>query len=158
MSVKPSIVVALKGTLQVPTVTSWPWPTFNGTNRIVVKCVSLRQWYLWVSNLTLPLSLSYSSSKHCDMVTFTYITCFILRLMHLQMLCDIWLENVINLWQYILRYTVANSTSLCNVTFHWLTSGFMQLASGFMQLAAAGRRRNIPNFHCLFEGKMLQVH
>ena len=49
------------------------------------------------------------------------------------------LDNVINLQQYILQYTVANLTSLRNVTFHWLTSEYMQLASGFMQLAAAGR-------------------
>ena len=54
--------------------------------------------------------------------------------MHLQMQRDIWLDNVINLQQYILWYTVANPTSLCNVAFHWLTSEYMQLASGFMQL------------------------
>ena len=47
--------------------------------------------------------------------------------------------NVINLRQYILRYTVGNPTSLRNVTFHWLTSEYMQLTSGLMQLAAAGR-------------------
>ena len=29
----------------------------------------------------------------------------------------------------------------------------MQLASGFLQLAAAGRRRNIVHFHCIFEEK-----
>ena len=51
---------------------------------------------------------------------------------------DVWLGNVINLWQYILRYTFGNPTSLRNVAFHWLTSEYMQLASGFMQLAAAG--------------------
>ena len=60
-------------------------------------------------------------------------------LMHLQMQRHVWLDNVINLRQYILRYTVANPTSLSNVAFHWLTSEYMQLASGFMQLAAAGR-------------------
>ena len=38
-------------------------------------------------------------------------------LMHLQMQCDIRLNNVINLQQYILRYTVANPTALLNVTF-----------------------------------------
>ena len=54
--------------------------------------------------------------------------------------------------------TVRNLTSLRNITFHWLTSGYMQLASGFMQLAAAVRRRNIVHFNCLFEGKMLIVH
>ena len=59
--------------------------------------------------------------------------------MHLQMQRDVLLENVINLRLYILRYTVANPTSLRNVAFHWLTSEYMQLASGFMQLAAAGR-------------------
>ena len=59
--------------------------------------------------------------------------------MHLQMQRDVWLDNVINLQQYILRYIVANPTSLRNVAFHWLTSEYMQLASGFMQLAAAGR-------------------
>ena len=51
---------------------------------------------------------------------------------------NIWLDNVIILRQYILRYTSGNSTSLCNVAFHWLTSEYMQLESGFMQLAAAG--------------------
>ena len=59
--------------------------------------------------------------------------------MHLQMQCDVWLDNVINLRQYILRYTVWNPTSLRNVAFYWLTSEYMQLASGFMQLAASGR-------------------
>ena len=71
--------------------------------------------------------------------------------MHLQMQRDVWLDNVINLGQYILRYTVANPTSLRNVALHWLTSEYMQLASGFMQLAAAGCRRNIEHFYCLFE-------
>ena len=60
--------------------------------------------------------------------------------MHLQMQRDVWLDNVINLRQYNLRYTVGNPTSLRNVAFHWLTSEYMQLASGFMHLAAAGRR------------------
>ena len=59
--------------------------------------------------------------------------------MHLQMQRDVWLDNVINLRQYILRYTAGNPTSLRNVAFHWLTSEYMQLASGFMQLTAAGR-------------------
>ena len=59
--------------------------------------------------------------------------------MHLQMQRNVWLDNVINLWQYILRYTVGNPTSLCNVAFHWLTSEYMQLASSFMQLAAPER-------------------
>ena len=58
--------------------------------------------------------------------------------MHLQMQRNVWLDNVINLRQYILRYTVANPTSLRNVAFHWLTSEYMQLESGFMQMAAAG--------------------
>ena len=58
--------------------------------------------------------------------------------MHLQIQRDIWLDNVINLRQYILRYTVGNPTSLPNVAFHWLTSEYRQLASGFMQLAAGG--------------------
>ena len=44
-----------------------------------------------------------------------------------------------NLRQYILRYTVANPTSLRNVAFYWLTNDYMQLASDFMQLASAGR-------------------
>ena len=78
--------------------------------------------------------------------------------MHLQMQRDVWLDNVKNLLQYILRYTVANPTSLRNVVFHWLTSKYMQLASGFMQLAAAKRRHNKVHFHRLFEGKMLIVH
>ena len=62
------------------------------------------------------------------------------------------------IFDYILRYTVSNSTSLGNVAFRWFTNGLMQLASGFMQLEAAGRRRCILDFHCLFEGKMLSVH
>ena len=49
--------------------------------------------------------------------------------MHLQMQHNVWLDNVINLRQYILRYTVGNSTSLPNVAFHWLTSEYMQLAA-----------------------------
>ena len=44
------------------------------------------------------------------------------------------------------RYTITNATSLRNITFNWLTSGFMQLA-------ATGRRRNLLHFHSLFEGK-----
>ena len=60
-------------------------------------------------------------------------------LMQMQMQRDVWLDNVINLRQYILRYTVANLTSLRNVAFHWLISEYMQLSSGFMQLAASGR-------------------
>ena len=59
--------------------------------------------------------------------------------MHLQMQRDVWLDNVINLRQYILRYTVVNPTSLRNVAFHWLTSEYMHLTSSFMQLAGAGR-------------------
>ena len=38
-------------------------------------------------------------------------------LMHLQMQRDVCLDNVIYLRQYILRYTVANPTSLRNVAF-----------------------------------------
>ena len=59
--------------------------------------------------------------------------------MHLQMQRDVRLDNVINLRQYILRYTVGNLMSLHNIAFHWLTSEYMQLAGGFMQLAAAER-------------------
>ena len=32
--------------------------------------------------------------------------------------------------QYIMQYTVANSTSLCNVTFHCLASGWQLQAVG----------------------------
>ena len=63
-----------------------------------------------------------------------------------------------SLQQYILQYTAANSTSLRNIAFHWLTSGFTQLASSLMQLAAAGRRCIIQHFHCCYEGKVLLVH
>ena len=59
-----------------------------------------------------------------------------LILMHLQMQRNVGLDNVINLQQYILRYTVGNQTSLHNVSFHWLTGEYMQLASGFMQLVS----------------------
>ena len=75
--------------------------------------------------------------------------------MHLQMQRDVWLDNVINLRQYILLYTVGNPTPLRNVAFHWLTSEYTQLASGFMQLAAAGRicvTKYI--FTVFFEGKI----
>ena len=70
--------------------------------------------------------------------------------MHLQMQRDVWLDNVINLRQNILRYTVVNPTSLRNVTFRWLTSEYMQLASGFMQLAAAGRIGATKYFFTVF--------
>ena len=60
----------------------------------------------------------------------------LLILMHLQMQRDVWLDNFIYLWQYILRYAVGNPTSLRNVAFYWLTSKYMQLASSFMQLAS----------------------
>ena len=77
--------------------------------------------------------------------------------MHLQKQRDVWLDNVINFRQYILRYTVANPTSLHNVAFHWFTREYLQLASGFMQLAAAGRRRNKVHFHCLFDGSVISA-
>ena len=56
-----------------------------------------------------------------------------------------------------IRYTIGNSMSLGNVALHWLTSEYMQLECGFMQLPAAVHRRNIVDFNCLFEGKMLLV-
>ena len=67
--------------------------------------------------------------------------------MHLQMQRDVWLDNVINLRQYILRYTVGNPTSLRNVAFHWFASEYMQLASGFMQLVARRRKTKFPNVY-----------
>ena len=70
--------------------------------------------------------------------------------MHLKMQPDVWLVNVINLRQYILQYTVGNTTSLRNVTFHWLTSEYMQLVGGFMQLAAAGRIGPTKNIFAVF--------
>ena len=79
-------------------------------------------------------------------------------LMHLQMQRDAWLDNVINLRQYILQYTVENQTSLRNVAFHLLTSENMQLASGFMQLAAAGRICTTKKMFTVFLRKMLIVH
>ena len=66
---------------------------------------------------------------------------------------DVGLDNVINLRQYILRYTVGNPTSLPNVAFHWLTSEYMQLAGGFMQLAAAGHIGATKHIFTVFEGK-----
>ena len=78
--------------------------------------------------------------------------------MHLQMQREVWLDNVVNLRQYIMWYTVANPTSFRNVAYHWLTSEYMQLASGFMQLASSGRTRNKVYFHCFIEGKLLIVH
>ena len=44
-----------------------------------------------------------------------------------------------------------------NIAFHWLTSDYIQLASGFMRLAAAGRRRNIVHFHCLFSNALESI-
>ena len=76
--------------------------------------------------------------------------------MHLQMQCEVLLDNVINLQQYI--YAVANPTSLRNVTFRWLTSEYMQLASRFMQLAATGRIGATKYIYAVFEGKKLIVH
>ena len=38
---------------------------------------------------------------------------------------DVLLDNVINFRYYILRYTVANPTSLRNIAFHWLISEFI---------------------------------
>ena len=79
--------------------------------------------------------------------------------MHLQMQRDALLDNVINLRQYILRYTVGNPMSLRIVAFHWLTSEYMQLASGLMQLAAAGRIGATKYIFTVFlKGKMLIVH
>ena len=63
-----------------------------------------------------------------DLVSLREVSFFIKReglneiLMHLQMQRDVWLNNVINLRQYILRYTVGTPTSLRNVAFHWLAS------------------------------------
>ena len=71
---------------------------------------------------------------------------------------DVLLDNVINLRQYILRYTVGNPTSLRNGAFHWLTSEYMQLASGFMQLAGAGRISAKEFIFTVFFGKNLIVH
>ena len=78
--------------------------------------------------------------------------------MHLQMQRDVWLDNVINLRQYILWYIDAYPGLLHNFAFHWLTSEYMQMANGFMKLATAGRRHNKVPFHCHFKGKMLIVH
>ena len=69
---------------------------------------------------------------------------------HLQMQRDVWLDNVINLRQKILRYTVRNLTSLRNVAFHWWASEYMQLASGSMQLAAAGLKGAIKYILAVF--------
>ena len=46
-------------------------------------------------------------------------------LMHLQMQRDVYLDNIINLRQYTLRYTVAYSMLLRNVAFHWVKSEYM---------------------------------
>ena len=70
--------------------------------------------------------------------------------MHLQMQRDAWLDNVINMRQYILWNIIANPTSLRNVVFHWFKSEYMQLASGFRQLASSDCRRSKVHFHCLF--------
>ena len=74
--------------------------------------------------------------------------------MHMQMQRDVWLDNIINLRQYILQYTLENPMSLCNIAFHWLASEYMQLASGFMLLAAAGRKGAIKYiFHVFLKAK-----
>ena len=80
-------------------------------------------------------------------------------LMHLQKQRDVWLDKVINLQQYILRYTVANPTSLGNVTFHLVDKWIY--AAGKRFYAAGSRwtyRNNKVHFCRLFEGKMLIVH
>ena len=46
--------------------------------------------------------------------------------MHLRMQRAIWLDNIINLQLYILRYTFANSTSLRNVVFIGWQSEYMR--------------------------------
>ena len=74
--------------------------------------------------------------------------------MHLQMQCDVWLDNIINSAQYILRYTVANSMSLSNIAFRWLTSEYMQLASGLCSWQPLDYRCKKE----LYEGKMLILH
>ena len=80
----------------------------------------------------------------------TFIALSLIILMHLQMQRNVWLDNVISLRQYILRYTLGNSMSLHNVAFHWLTSEYMQLASGFMQLVAAVRIGAAKNIFTVF--------
>ena len=47
--------------------------------------------------------------------------------MHIRIKHNIWLDNIKNLRQYILRYTVANSKSLWNVASDWPKSGFTSL-------------------------------
>ena len=59
--------------------------------------------------------------------------------MHLQIHRDVWLDNLINLRQYILRYTVGNPTSLHNVAFHWLTSELYAAGKRFYAAGVAGR-------------------
>ena len=51
--------------------------------------------------------------------------------MHLQMQRDVWLDNVINLRQCILRYTVGNPTSLRNVAFHLVDKWIYAAGKGF---------------------------
>ena len=69
---------------------------------------------------------------------------------------DVWLDNVIDLRQYIMWYTVGNLTSLRNVAFHWLTSEYMQLASSFMQLAATGRIGTTKYIFAVFVNSALE--
>ena len=65
--------------------------------------------------------------SNCNIYDITSHMFQTLILMHLQMQRDVWLDNVINLQQYILRYTAWNPTSLRNVAFHWLTREYMQV-------------------------------
>ena len=71
--------------------------------------------------------------------------------MHLQMQRDVWLDNVINLRHYILRYTVGNPTSLRNVAFSLADK--WTYAAGKRFYAAGSRwtfRRNKVHFRGFF--------
>ena len=79
------------------------------------------------------------------------------NIMHLQMQHNVLLDNVINERQYILRYTVGNSTSLCNVAFHWWQVNICSWQAVLCSLGPLDVGTTVY-FHCLFEGKMVKVH
>ena len=78
--------------------------------------------------------------------------------MHLILLRDVQLDNVKNLRQCYLRYTVANLRSLRNVAFHWI--GLQKNICSWQAVLCSWQPLGVgaTNYICLFEGKMLIVH
>ena len=81
-------------------------------------------WPLWMAgHAQLKFVMTECSKTRIRLTGLIPYVLPLLILMHLRIQCDVWLDNVKNLRQYILRFTVGYPMSLGNVTFHWLTSG-----------------------------------